>query len=153
MPSVVVRQRLLFSSASFWIFLCFRQSWTGRIRNNCWGMCTEHQEQGTSLCTLQRKFEHIPVDGGLTLQWLYVSMDKEMPEPEYKVLCTKICRPQIETLLLLFFPLHSWNCWINISLKIGLFYFDKSQLYCNYLLPVILLLCYFSTTFNVLHTG
>lgn len=52
-------------------------------------MCTEHQEKGTSVGTLQRKFENIsPVDGGLTLQGLYVPMDKEMSKPKHKVLCT-----------------------------------------------------------------
>lgn len=51
-------------------------------------MCTERQEKGTSVCTLQRKFENIiPVDGGLTLQGLYVPIDKEMSEPKYEVLC------------------------------------------------------------------
>lgn len=48
-------------------------------------MHIEHQELGTSAYTLQKKSECIsPVDGGLTMQGLYVPADKEMSKPDFK---------------------------------------------------------------------
>lgn len=52
---------------------------------SCWSMHIEHQELGTSAYTLQKKSECIsPVDGGLTMQGLYVPADKEMSKPDFK---------------------------------------------------------------------
>lgn len=62
-------------------------------------MHIEHQELCTSVCTLQRKSECVsPVDGGLTMQALYLPTDKEMSEQDFKDLGAQGCRPQLENL-------------------------------------------------------
>lgn len=55
------------------------------VDESCWSTHIEHQELGTSVCTLQRKSERISsVDGGLTMQSFYVPTDKETSEPDFK---------------------------------------------------------------------
>lgn len=55
-------------------------------------MHIEHEELGTSVCTLQRKPECIsPVDGSLIVQGLMCIQDKEMSETYFRDLGLKSC--------------------------------------------------------------
>lgn len=50
-----------------------------------WNMHIEYVELGTSVCTLQRKYECIsPVDGSLIVRGLMCIQDKEMSKTYFK---------------------------------------------------------------------